>query len=352
MPGHSGVEPFSAAELVSLYEPPVNWSATALAFDPTRSGELWVTLRRFPDSRPCNSVETQQSGCASRVGQVALVKQATTTPSATILRDGNAWHFMRRPTAIAFGDNGNFATCGEARTDNYEDETVDYSGPALWSSDPEIFGVKPEPGQNGTHLDMLHETPFCMGMAHERDNVYFAFNGQRGAIDRYDFKHPHVIGGEDHSDGELQRYVEGELLRVEEVPSHMAFDRVERKLYIADTGHQRVVRLSVDTGMPGPDVPAFDPIAVHRAITGALLEEVVGAGTVAAPSGIALSGDFVIVSDHLTSFLFWFGRDGSLRGSLDTGLPKGSLAGVSVGPDRKLYVSDMLTGKAYRLEPR
>ena len=62
---------------------------------------------------------------------------------------------MRRPSAIAWGDEQLFSTCGEALTDNYEDDATPYAGPALWSSDPSIFGVEPLPEQNGTHLDLL-----------------------------------------------------------------------------------------------------------------------------------------------------------------------------------------------------
>jgi hypothetical protein len=270
----------------------------------------------------------------------------------TIKRDGNAWHFMRRPTSIAFGDNGNLATCGEARTDNYEDEAVDYSGPALWSSDPTIFGAKPKPGQNGTHLDMLHETPFCMGIAHERDNIYFVFNGKLGALDRYDFRAPHEIGGEDHSDGELNRYVEGELLRVAEVPSHLAIDRARRELYVADTGHARVARLSIDSGTPGANLPVLEPMPVHHRIDGALLETVVPPGVVGSPSGVAFHDDALLVTDNASGVIWWFERDGTALGQVETGLPAGALAGVTLGPDGKMYVSDMKSGRAYRLEPR
>ena len=341
----------AAVELVALYDAPVNRSATALAFDPFRSGELWVTLRQFPSNKPCLEIAT--SGCAALEGQVALVKEATSAaPQMTIEKDGNAWHFMRRPTSIAFGDNGNLSTCGEARTDNYEDEAIDYSGPVLWSSDPAIFGAVPKANQNGTHIDMLHETPFCMGIAFEHDNAYWAFNGQIGALDRYDFHAPHVVGGEDHSDGELARYVQGEVLRVPEVPSHLALDRTARQLYVADTGHARVVRLAIDSGTPGGDVPTLDPIAVHHRMDGAQLEELVPPGTLTAPSGLALTDDALIVTDNATSKIWWFERDGSVIGSVTTTLPAGSLSGITVGPDEQLYVSDLLSGTAYRVEPR
>ncbi|MGC4094811.1 MAG: hypothetical protein QM756_44215 [Polyangiaceae bacterium] len=342
--------PFSSATLTPLYEAPPRWSATALDFDPARSGELWVTLRQFPDARPCNTPEDQQSGCSALVGQVALVKQAPSVPEMALERDGNGWHFLRRPTAIAFGDNGNLSTCGEARTDNYEDDPVDYAGPVLWSSDPAIFGAKPTPEQNGTHLDMLHETPYCMGIAHDAANAYFTFNGKLGAIDHYDFNHPHAIGGADHADGELARYVEGALLRQPEVPSQMAFDAATRELYVADTGHQRVVRLNVDTGTRGADIVVIDPMAAHYSVDGALLEEVVAPGHLELPSGLALVGEYLLVTDNATSRVHWFDRDGRPQGSLDTGLKPGSLAGIRVGPDGKLYLADLLSGNAYRVE--
>ncbi len=349
--GGASSTPVSAASLVLLYNPPTNWSATALAFDPERVGELWVTLRRFPSNAACNNDPTQQTGCSALIGEVALVTQATSPmPSMALKRDGNAWHFMRRPTSIAFGENGNLATCGEARTDNYNDDPEDYSGPVLWSSDPAIFGAIPKADQNGTHIDMLHETPFCMGIAHDFDNAYFAFNGQLGAIDRSDFKAPHVVGGDDHSDGEVRRFIEGELLRVPEVPSHLALDRALRKLYIADTGHQRIVRLAVDTGSAGADIPALDPIAVHVQMDGAVLEEWVPPGVLRLPSGVALAGDNLLVTDNATSKLWWFDSAGHALGSLDTGLPEGSLSGVSLGPDGKIYLSDLRTGGAYRVE--
>src|SRR5689334_8105329 len=62
----------TSVELVPLYDAPAPWTATALAFDPLRSGELWVTLRRVPSNKPC--LETARTGCAALEGQVALVR--------------------------------------------------------------------------------------------------------------------------------------------------------------------------------------------------------------------------------------------------------------------------------------
>src|SRR5690606_2860220 len=127
-----------------------------------------------------------------------------------------------------------------------------------WSSNLGIYGIQP-PGLNGSHLDMLHETPFCMGIAWERDNVYWVFNGNAGAIDRVDFHADHGPGNDDHSDGEYWRYVPGQVARVPNVPSHMHL--AGTWLYIADTGNGRVVRLDITSGVMGdPFSPVYDPI--------------------------------------------------------------------------------------------
>jgi DNA-binding beta-propeller fold protein YncE len=199
---------------------------------------------------------------------------------------------------------------------------------------------------------MLHATPFCMGIAHERDNVYWTVNGQRGALDRYDFREPHLIGGEDHSDGEITRYVSGQVARVPEIPSHLALDSARGELYVADTGNGRVARLDIDSGVPGADVPVYEPMPVHRLMDGATFEDVVPPGVLTLPSGVAFADDKLLVTDNATSKLWWFERSGAVLGSLDTGLPPGSLGGVTVGPDGKAYVSDLKLGTAYRVEPR
>jgi len=345
-----GPESDAALGVTTLFKPASRLSATALAFDPLRDGELWVVLRQFPMDAPCTADVT--TGCRALPGRIALVAGATgDAPSTVVKDDGNAWHFMRRPTALAFGDNGNLATSSEYRTGNYDDEPVDYMGPTLWSSDPEIFGVEPLPGQNGTHLDMLHNTPFGMGIAHERDNVYWVFNGQLGALDRYDFHEPHVIGGEDHSDGEMWRYAEGELLRVPELPSHLVLDKQSRLLYVVDSGNQRVVRLDIDSGTANGNVPTNDPIVSHVRMDGAKLEDFVPPGVLERPSGIALGDGVVFVSDNATNRLYAFDESGTLLRSVEVDLPEQSVAGITLGPDQRLYLADLKNGASYRLNP-
>ena len=324
------------------------WSATGLDFNPERPGELWAVLRQFPSGRPCT--EADPRGCGALEGQVAIIEDAgEDEPSVEVKVDSNAWHFMRRPTGIAFGPNDTFATCGEARTDNYEDDTFDYAGPVLWSSDPDIFAVE-IPGKNGSHLDMLHDSPFCMGIAHETDNAYWVFNGQDSSLDRYDFHSPHEIGGEDHSDGEMLRFAQGGVKRSPEIPSHLVFDPKDAMLYVADTGNSRVLRLDTNSGRQGRTIPSNDPIQVSARIDGAEVLDFVPPGELDAPSGVALHRGVLFVTDNSTSEIHAYDRDGAELRVLDTGLPAGSLAGIAISEDGVVFVSDLATGRVLRLE--
>jgi hypothetical protein len=347
--------PTPTAELTALsqvYAPKakVPLSATALAFNPTIAGELWVALRQFPSGRACNQNDRDAEACSALQGVMAVVSDATSdAPSAVIKQDGNAWHFMRRPTQLAWGEDVLFASCGEARTDNYEDEAIPYSGPVLWSSDPAIFGVEPTADQNGTHLDMLHETPYCMGIAHEAGNAYWAFNGDAGALDHVDFHAPHQIGGDNHSDGEVHRYLTGQLARVPEVPSHLAYDPQRHVVYVADTGHGRVLAVDPGTATPGGSIEVYEVLQSSGAMEGAGVKELVAPGLLQRPSGIALGDERLYVTDNATSLLYVFDRSGKPLHVLDTALPSGSLAGVTLGPDQKLYITDLLGGTVQRL---
>jgi hypothetical protein len=342
----------SSVELQEVYRPTgrVPLSATALAWNAAVTGELWVMLRQFPSGKPCT--QATSTGCAALPGAAAVISGADgAAPQAVLKEDGNSWHFMRRPTAIAWGDGDLFGSCGEGRTDNYEDDPTPYAGPVLWSSNPDVFGVEPQEGQNGTHLDMLHETPYCMGIAHESGNAYWAVNGDVGALDRYDFRLPHQIGGEDHADGEVYRYARGELLRVPEVPSHAAYDKKRKLVYVADTGHGRLLSVDPSTATLGGAIDVYEELHGSGEMVGASVVELVPPGTLQAPSGVALAGDVLYVTDNATSHVHAFSTDGTALGSLDTALPTGTLAGVAVGPDMRVYFTDLLTGAVRRVTP-
>lgn len=321
--------------------------ATDLGFNPVRPNELWVVLREFASDAPCT--ESVPQGCPALESRIGLYEDAVSEPDSVKTRqDQNAWHFMRRATSIAFGEDDTFATVAEYRTGNYDDDPVDYIGPSWWSSDPEIF-AKPS-GLNGSHIDMLHASPFAMGVAFEVGTTYWVFNGDARSIDKYVFNDPHVPGGDDHSDGEIYRYVRGDIKRSEGIPSHMVFDARDKSLYICDTGNGRIAKLDTGSGVTGADFEMYDPLDVHVLMKDATLTDVVPPGKLEAPSGIELAGDALFITDNATSKIHAFDLEGNELAIFDTKLPPKTLSGIALGPDDKLYFTDMLTGLVRRID--
>jgi hypothetical protein len=322
---------------------------TALAWNPAAENELWITLVEQAVEAPCTA--TDPAGCDALEGRMGIVHQATSAPDVEVVLDGNGWHFLRRPMGIAFGPAGRrqlLATCGEARTANFTNEEVPYNGPVLWDANRDVFAADPEPGMNGTHVDMLHATPYCMGVALEDASIYWVFNGDVGSFDRYNFNLPHQPGGEDHSDGEIWRYGEGELSRVSGVPSGMAYDPRRRTLYVSDSGHGRVVALDTTSGFADGDVTVYEDIPTHLRMSGATVNEV--ASGFDTPSGLALEEGVLFVVDHAASRIVAMDPGGNVLRDLDTGLPANSLAGISIGPDDRAYITDLESGTVYRIE--
>ncbi|WP_437656806.1 hypothetical protein [Sorangium sp. So ce1182] len=328
-PGHPlGVKdgsPSSVA-LVPVFEPDRLREPTDLAFHPERPGELWVVNRKD------DSV-------------IIITNPGGPEMSATRRHDPAASHFMHRPPALAFGAENTFGVCGD--NDNGGDN---FTGPSLFSADLELFAERTPDGL-GSHLDMLHSSPFCKGIAHAEANVYWVFNGHGKSIDKYDFSHDHGPGNDDHSDGEIYRYVRGEVLGVDDVPSHLFYSAEDRGLYIADTGHKRVLKLDTASGEIGRSFSGQEPVEARKYVDGATLLELVPPGVIEAPSGIEVHDVFVYVTDHATSRFHAFDLTGQPVRTLDTGLPPGSLAGLTFGPDGKIYFVDMLSSRVYRIDP-
>lgn len=327
----------SSVSLTVVYEPDRPRHPTGLAFNPARPNELWV-VNEMDDT------------------MLILTDPGTSDMSAQHLKDPDALHFNHKPTGIAFcgteacaapGSPGYFGTCGE--NDGSQDFEMGFTGPVLWDSDPAIF-AEATPNGLGSHIDMLHDTMFCMGIAHERDNAYWVFDGDKGSLARYDFHEPHQPGGDDHSDGEIAQYAIGELARAPGIPSHLVYDGASKLVYAADTGNKRVVSLDISTATDVGPLPTMEP-TVPEQWDGATLKEVVPQGMLEAPSGLALSDQLLFVTDNATGLIHAFDRTGALVRSLDTGLPSGSLAGITIGPDRKAYFVDMLTSRIYRIDP-
>ncbi|NUO52548.1 MAG: hypothetical protein HOV80_27185 [Polyangiaceae bacterium] len=325
-----GIEGGEAPTITQIFAPEDALKSTDLEFNPSVPGELWI-VNALNDS----------------VYIVHNAGEADTT--SEYKRDPAASHFMDRPPALAFGEvvdpwGQTFGICGDS--DNGGNF---FMGPALFSADPSIFAVATDGGL-GSHLDMLHSTSFCRGIAHLENNQYFAFNSQKGSLDKYDFVIDHGPGNDDHSDGEIWRYAAGQVAGVDGIPSHLAYDAESKLLYVADTGNQRIAVLDTASGSMGSTFGGDEPVD-RTNVDGSTLTELVPAGTLQAPSGIEVSDGVIFVSDNATSVIHAFDTTGAPIRTLETGLAAGSLAGINFGPDGKLYFVDMQTSAVYRIDP-
>lgn len=309
-----------------------------LEFHPARTDELWI-VNRADDS----AVIVDDAGLP--------------TQSSEWRKDGYAYHFMEEVSAIAFGNVSGthgvaFGTAQESRnTYDGQAQPNDFMGPALWPSNLSEFARVHQNGPLlGSHIDMLHESPLGMGMAHDEANAYWYFDGFYNTLVYYDFAMDHDVGMDDHSDGVVRRYTEVVLTRVANVPGHMELDHRDGMLYIADTGTGRV--LWVDTDDPVTLTPTtygqLEPLDEYSNVTGASF------GTFATglnqPSGIALEGDVLYVSTHGDGVIRAYDvTNGSLLGSLSTGAS--AIMGLEVGPQGHLWYVDAVQNRVVRIDP-
>lgn len=308
-----------------------------LAFNPLRPNELWVVNYEDDSTLTITDAPLDSRSYEKRV-------------------DGYALHFMEQVTALDFGQDettfgtpGTFGTCGESRnTYNGQAPGNDFTGPSLWSSDMSVYAAQ-NPHGLGSHLDMLHNTPLCMGIVHEDANRYWTIGGAHLSIDLYDFELDDGIGNDDHLDGKTWRYAEGQISYLEGVANHLELDRANGMLYIADPGNARVARMDTAAGTEGELRPSFEtPVQV---MDGAVVEDFVkDSELLRAPSGLELKNDQLFVSDYGTGYLLAFDLEGELLNYLDTGLGQGTLSGITFGPDGKLYFVDMVGNRVLRVD--
>jgi hypothetical protein len=309
-----------------------------LAFNPRRPKELWVV----------------SSGDSS----VTIIQNAPDDNRLSeTRRDQARSHFMNKPMAIAFGADetnqmaasrpvrspGTFATCGDyGPADNF-------MGPVLWPSDLEYF-TKVN-GPLGSHIDMLHLSPLCTGIAWQGEgNIYWTVAGTTRSIVKYDFQKDHGSGNDDHSDGLIWRYAVNEIGYTAGVVSGLHYRPEDKMLYIADTGNGRVVKLDTESATMGARMRCADPVRTCSEMVNAKLTDVVPKGVLTRPSGLEIKGATMVVTDNATSTIHKFDLAGAAQGSVKVDVPAGGLGGITFGPDDKLYFVDSVGNRVLRLE--
>ncbi len=314
---------------------------TDLAFSSLNPDELWIVNR-------ANDTITVVFNAGKADQQLALIRDFS-------------HHFLEWAMAIDFSDNSTFGTCGDSRNDyNGQAKANNFMGPVLW---PAAFSdYKPVSSAHQVHGDMLHSSPYCMGIAAESGNSYYVFNGYHGTIDHYDFGIPHVPGGTDHSDGIKRRYQGLKVKRVQGVGSHMQYDQQTGKLYVADTGNARVLRIDDSKSNKTNLLPSFGGDGKLYSYTQPQIDVLAAPpGGLQQPSGLAYEQGVLYIGDAATGKLHAYdvsaaakasaGTFGKHLRSFDTGLAGGALGGIVVGPDRRLYLLDRTAGRLLRVEP-
>jgi len=300
------------------------------------NGDLWIT-----------NTGTENSGGST----VKVTNPSMTSQNSLWEQDGNAWHFMSLPSGIAFSNNGNFATSTSVLDANHGGNY--FTGPTLWSSDPLIY-AKPS-GGNGSHLDMLHASPYSMGIASEKDNIFWVYDDYSNDIVRYDFAEDHGPGNSDHDDGELIRYQEMGLSAINnDIVNHLVLDANKKWLYFVDGGNKRVLRLDITTGTAIPAPSSFlqqEALASYQKMTGFAWEEVVITGLVQ-PAGVDIIDNMLVVTDHSNGDIVFY--DVSVIPALEIGriqTNEPGIMGAVIGPNGKLWYANAALDKVVKIEP-
>ena len=316
----------TARTVVPVTDVPLN-TPTALAWHPTRPGELWLT------SRATDSITVLN----------------TTSMASHQLGDRAPYHYMDQVSSISFDALGQFATCQES-LNTYEGTMRPnfFMGPTLYDSRLNLIDSRQQPCEHAgadsrltdpsadvaasdeehscflIHTDMLHESPLCMGIVHDAgstwtnpqgvsyQNVYWTYDAGHRQLVRFDFESDHGPGSMDHSLAAVRRYTGVELSYVEGVPAHMALDAASRELFVADPGHNRLLRVHVDSGAWLEDAKPLFPIysspeaSFNYTVWSGLQWDVLG--TVSMPSGLALTASVVYVGSHSLGEVYAFDR--------------------------------------------
>ncbi len=289
---------------------------------------------------------------------IALIHNAG-TPQQVIRKkkDSRANHFMWRTLGIAMGDNGSFATAQNGEPGN-NDLNYMFMGPTLWSADTAVFASRYQDDNDklASHLDMLHQSPWGLGIAHDTANVYWVLDARYKDICRYDFRDPHEVGGTDHRDGIIRRYSDVVITPAERGrPAHIDLDKSTGLLYYIDPGSGSVHVLDTKSGTVHepltPPRESAENLAEFVSMKDAVTRMVVKPGVITEPVGLEVYGNRLLVGDRANGKIHVFAINDTtvtLKGSITTGAT--ALHGIAVGPDARIWFVDNALGVVGRLD--
>ncbi|MES2379534.1 MAG: T9SS type A sorting domain-containing protein [Bacteroidota bacterium] len=306
----------------------------------TRPNELWIL----------------NQGTNNTGGSTLIVSNAkSSSRTFKYVKDGNSWHFMAMASAMAFGES-NFATSQDIVDANRQGGT--YTGATLWPGDLSIYGVvgnPPTQTENGSHLSMIHQTPYGKGIAFEKDNIYWVLDGYEGNIKRYDFGNPHQPGGDDHSGGGVQVYPDFKFTKHASLPGHIVIDGNRKYLYGCDPVGKRVFRIDITTGSNSGARTKIngENLSLGYFTFSGLTKIDTLIGGLGSPIGIDVYGDRLIVTDNLTDEIIIYNISNNYRevGRIKLKyIASPDPLGVKVGPDGKIYFVDKANKMAYMID--
>ena len=312
----------------------------------SRPNELWVINE--------NSATFDSNFGGSTV---TYYSAGTDSQWADYRKDSYSAHFMHTASAIAFSDNGGFANTLDVQDANGNPNGY-FSGCTLWEADTSIYARVNQNGPElGSHWDMLHQSPFSIGIAAETENIYWLFDGYHNTIAKYNFQEPHPDhehGGEDHSDGLIYRYDEIVVDRVAGLSSHLVLDKENGLLYICDTGNQRILRMNINHGVIDYELtPYGENIEGYYSMTGADFETIIDSGLVS-PTGIDLYENYLMVSDYSNGDIIVYdltNENGIQEVTrLQTGMAE-DVMGIKAGPDGSIWFVCTNSSKLYQMLP-
>jgi len=305
-----------------------------LDFHSSRENELWVI----------NKGTNNTGGSTVTITNAGLSNQETEWR-----RDGNAWHFMALPSAISFSKtNDNFGTSANIQDANRSGGT--FTGPSLWSSDMSVYAKDPGPGLNGSHLDMLHASPYSMGIESDEDNAFWVYDSHYGHICWYDFSMDHGPGHDDHSDGIVYRYVEMELTRdASGIPSHIVEDDPTGILFVCDPANSRILWMNTLSGQIDKSRPLINELLASHQEMKNLEWGVFTDVNLDKPCGIEVIGNILYVSDNATGEIIAYDKELKTElGRVDTG-DKG-IMGIKADKNGQLWYVNAENNGVYRVD--